>query len=394
VKASLATLMAYGFRPFFLLAALHAVGTTLAWALMLAGYLPTAAGNAVGWHAFEMIFGFVGAGLAGFLLTAVPSFTGSQPITGRLLMAMVLLWLGARGAAWLIGVFGLLPTVVLNLAFLIALIGLVAGPLLSDRHGRHRIFFYLLLALLGCQSLALSAWVGWLDMAPMRSLNLSVAVLMLLIIAAASRVSMQIVNDALAARNEERRYLARPPRRNLAMSLIAAFALVEFAAGPDSITGWLALAAAAAVLNLLNDWHLGRVLTDTYVAVLYGAYWLMALGLALIGIDYLFGGIGAANARHLITAGTVGLAMAAVLTIAGQRHTGRLDLDCRWPIRLVFVCIAAGAVLRAFVPVAWPAGLMAFGYSASSLLWATGFGLYLVLFWPLLTRPRVDGLPG
>lgn len=410
MKTRLDTLLAYGFRPFFLLAAAHAVFTTLAWALMLAGRVPAISDFPIGWHAFEMIFGFVGAGLAGFLLTAVPSFTNSRPVTGRALLALVALWLAGRASMWLIAWTGPLPAAVLNLAFLGLLIAYVAPALWSDRHRRHRVFGYLLLALWSVQALVWLAWSGWLALSATRVLDLSVAVLALLIIAAASRVSMQIVNEALDARygqrdddcdddchdnrHDNRRYLARPPRRNLAMTLIVVFALVEFWLGPGSTAGWLGLAAAAGMLNLLNDWHLGRVLTDTYVAVLYLIYWLLALGLALLGIGDLFGHIGAAPARHLITTGAVGLAMMAVLVIAGQRHTGRAQLERGPLIHAMFALILAAAGLRSLVPLLWPAATLPLAYIGASVLWAGAFALYLLRFTPWLTAKRIDGRPG
>lgn len=387
-------LLAYGFRPFFLLAAAHAVVTTLAWALMLAGRVPMLGEFPIGWHAFEMLYGFVGAGLAGFLLTAVPSFTNTRPVTGRVLLALVALWLAARAAMWLIGPLGAGVAAAFNLAFLGALIALIVRPLWAERQRRQRVFLYLLLALFTAQALTWAAWLGWLVLSPMRALNLSVAVVALMIIAAASRISMQIVNDALAARGEDRRYLARPPRRNLAMSMIALFALVEYATGASSMSGWLALAAAAAMLNLLNDWHLGRVLTDLYVAVLYSVYWLLALGFAAVGIDYLFGGFGNSHARHLVAAGAIGLSMIVVMVIAGQRHTGRFQLERSWVVCGMFAAVILATLLRVLAPLLWPAVTVPLGYFSSSLLWAAAFGAYLVRFAPWLTRPRIDGEPG
>ena len=70
---------AYGFRPFFLAAGLYAVIAVAAWAgILAAGPAPFGAVPPHLWHGHEMLFGFVGAAIAGFLLTAVPSWTGSR----------------------------------------------------------------------------------------------------------------------------------------------------------------------------------------------------------------------------------------------------------------------------------------------------------------------------
>nr|WP_258868117.1 NnrS family protein [Alkalilimnicola ehrlichii] len=254
---------------------------------------------------------------------------------------------------------------------------------------------YLLLALWGAQLLVFLSWAGWVELAPLRALNLAAGIFLLLIVAAVSRISMQIVNGALNELGEhEQRYLARPPRRNLAMAAIIAFLALDLWLPQEAITGWIALAAAAAVLNLLNDWHLGKVLRHSYVAALYTTYWLLALGFGLIGLDYLLGVFPANHARHLLTSGAIGMAMLAVLAIAGQRHTGRYALSHAPAIRLAFICVLLGALVRSFAPVLTPQWHFFAGYGLSSLVWSLGFVLYLAIFWRYLTQPRVDGKPG
>jgi len=86
-----------GFRPFFLLAGLWAPVALLLWLSMLAGVLelPTAM-DPVAWHVHEMLFGFVAAAIAGFLLTALPGWTGCPPLRGLPLAALAVLWLAGR----------------------------------------------------------------------------------------------------------------------------------------------------------------------------------------------------------------------------------------------------------------------------------------------------------
>lgn len=91
-------LLSYGFRPFFLGAGLWAALSMALWVGMLTGRLalPTAFDPA-SWHAHEFLFGYLGAVIAGFLLTAVPNWTGRLPIVGWSLGRLFALWLAGRG---------------------------------------------------------------------------------------------------------------------------------------------------------------------------------------------------------------------------------------------------------------------------------------------------------
>nr|WP_258868118.1 NnrS family protein [Alkalilimnicola ehrlichii] len=120
-------LLAYGFRSFFLLAAGYGAVAGLYWAGALSGIMPLP-DRAIDWHAFEMVFGFAGAGLAGFLLTAAPDFTGTRPVTGKALLILIVLWLAGRLALWASGWLGLLTAAVTNLTFLGLLIAYVGPP--------------------------------------------------------------------------------------------------------------------------------------------------------------------------------------------------------------------------------------------------------------------------
>ena len=362
--------------------------------LVLAGILPPLSDQTVLWHQHEMLYGFVGAGIAGFLLTAVPSFTGTASVTGRRLALLVALWLAARLSCGLLNWPQLMVPAVLNLAFFALVLAWSAPALLGDPHCRHRAFDCTLMALVLTQTAFFASLAGGLNIDPSAWLGLAIGLLATLLVVAGSRVSMQIVNDALGERGLQRRYLARPPRRNLAIACILLAAIGRFAWPDETISGWLALAAAAAMLNLLGDWHLGRVLAQAYVLVLYLVYWLLAVGYAVTGLQLLFGVWVGLSAAHLLTAGAMGLAMLAALTIAGQRHTGRFELSTHPVILLPFGLVIAGALLRTatlWLPGEWR---MIIGYGLSSLLWSSAFALYLWRFGKWLTAPRIDGRPG
>ena len=387
-------LLAYGFRPFFLLAAGYAVLGILVWSGFLLGWLPPPSGDPFNWHMHEMVYGFGSAALAGFLLTAVPEFTGDSPHTGRTLAALVLCWLLARLAMWLSSMLGILPAAILNLVFLGALIGLVGPSLWSQALGRHRAFVYALLTLWLVQAANFYAWNNTVPWTVRDGLNTAVGLFAILIIVALARISMVIVNGALEKAGEtDTSYLARPPRRKLAIFAIALFLLLDVVQPGQTLTGWVALAAMAATLNILNDWHLPRALRDPYVLALYATFWFIALGFGSIGIENLTGGWAGRGGRHLLSVGAMGLAVLAVLSIAGQIHTGR-ELAYNWQIKLSFALMILAGLARA-VPPQWASdSYIVIAYGMSGLLWAGAFGLYLVHIGPMLWRPRADGEPG
>lgn len=389
------TLFSYGFRPFFLLAAVYGVISIAFWTAAMGGWvgLPVD-GGAIAWHAHELVFGFAGAALAGFLLTAVPEWTSTPATKGRTLRRLVAAWLMARLAAWSTGVLGVVPMAGLNLLFVVWLTSVVARPLWHGAQGRHRVFLVLVGCLLGLQVAIYACWAAAELLLLRALLNSAIGVFLLFVLAALGRISMVIVNAALEKIEEEGEpFLARPPRRAFAMGIVVIFLATEHFLPYSTTSGWVALAAAAALLNVLNDWHCRGAWRDFYVQVLYLVYVFMALGFALIGASYLFGWLPPSFARHVFAIGSMGLSILAVLTIAGQRHTGR-ELAYDWRIRVPFLCLIGAVAARSAPPWLGAQTVWPIGYGLSSLLWCAAFAMYIMTFWRYLTGPRVDGLRG
>lgn len=401
LREHLTPLLLCGFRPFFLLGAASATALMLAWLLLLNGgasWQPP--GGLVAWHAHELLFGFAAAAVAGFALTAVPEFTATGEINGRPLALLVLLWLLARLsyplAAWLPEPLALWPAALGNLAFWAALLWQIGPRLWRDPARQHLSFAWVIGALALLQVGFFSA--PPFEVEPMAWLRAAVGALMALIVVATSRISMSVVNGRI----EEGRpgappptdsYLARPPRRHLAIFCIAACSATEFALGHSAVTGWTALAAAAALFNLLNDWHVGRPLFNRWALMLYGGYWLIALGYGAMGASWLGAPFGASVGRHLLTGGALSLTTLVVMAMVSRIHAG-LWLDRRPWLPLCAVALLLAALLRAAsgLPLAGTAAMLLL--NLSGLLWAACFAVYLLHAWPTLARPRQDGQQG
>lgn len=385
-----------GFRPFFLLTALSGALLIGWWSVFLAygAPLPPVAGGPFVWHAHELIFGFGLAAVAGFVLTGVPEFTGSAAVAPRPVRLLAGLWLLGRIAFWLSGwsgAAGLALSAIAHLGLLGGLIVLLAPRLWADPEKRHFSFLWALLAL---AALVAGFYVDALrGVTPARWLHAALGVLMLLIVIAMSRISMRIVNGALdEAGSTGRTYLARPPRRNLAILCIGLYTAAEFFAPGARIGGWLALAAAAALCHLQSDWHVGRALLRRWPLMLFGVYLLMAAGYGTIGLALLAGnGEGFSAGRHLLTVGALGLNVYVVLNIAGRMHCGYPLDERRWlPAGAALLVLAA--LLRAGAALPGADSRLLLG--AASLCWTLPYALYAWQLWPLFSRPRIDGGSG
>ena len=405
-------IFAYGFRPFFILSAGYAAFTVLTWAGFWYGLvsLPDSV-SVVQWHAHEMIYGFVAASLAGFLLTAVPDLTADpnlknpggtkyKHIMGRKLALISAVWIAGRLAMLLAGVLPLWLVGVINAAFLPLLMYWTVPDLWHERQKRHRSFIYLQLALWLIQIVIYLGWMGiplpdyWPYDLSMQALNASLHVFLIGISVVVTRVSMVLVPLALEVQgDDESVFRPIPPRRNLAAATLMIFALADFFIPENPVTGWIALAAAAAQLDRLSDWHVGRVLLKPYMLVIYLTHVWMAIGLAGIGIHDLSGWDYFAAARHALALGSASLAVLAVYVIAGIEHTGR-EMVISKSVIVSVVLINVSAALRVFVPVLLPDYYQHMAIGISSLTWAAAFAVFLVSFWGILTKPRPDGKPG
>lgn len=389
-------------RPFFLLALLCAIGLLLWWGAVLAwGWpAPAVAGGVVLWHAHELVLSFAVAGVVGFSLTALPEFTGVACGTCRQLRLLVGLWLLVRLGFWASGGLGgfggfgwgaLALAGICQLALLLGAAWVLLPALRTVAGRRHWAFGWLVLALAatsaGFYSDALRGLPG------LRWLDATVGVLMLLIVVAASRISMWIVNNAIDEITPGADpYLARPPRRILAALCMGGYTLAEFFMPWQPVTGWLGLAAAAAMLNLLNDWHVGAALwRKCFVALLYALYVCMALGYGALGaaqLGWLPGGMSAG--RHFLTMGAIGLGIFIVLSIAGRAHVGRSADKGIW--------LGLGGALL-LLATFWRAGAALLGSGGAGLamaagLWCAAFALLAWRVAPGLWLARTDGKAG
>jgi uncharacterized protein involved in response to NO len=383
---------AYGFRPFFMAALLFAPISVLAWLFVrVGGELPLGPFPPQLWHGHEMVFGFAGAAVAGFLLTAVPSWTGARGFAGRPLIALAALWLTGRLAfafaadvpAWLLAA--------VELAFLPGLALLVAPPLLRAKN-RNTPLLIVVLVLWVADAAFVHALMQADPAAASKAVRAAIDVLLLLITIIGGRIVPAFTANALRQRG-----IVAPLRTRgwVEVTVIAAMALrvvVDVLAPFHIVTALVAAVAALAHGVRLAGWQGMRTGKDPIVWVLHAAYAWLPVGLALQAIHVTTAANGASQWMHALTAGAVTLMIVAVITRASLGHTGR-PLEVARPVALAYGLLFAATAVRV-AGGGLPAASYEWTLRIAGALWLTAFLIIAVAYAPILLRPRVDGKPG
>ncbi|AFL73689.1 NnrS family protein [Thiocystis violascens] len=378
--------LALGFRPFFLAAGLSAILSVAVWLAILSGLWPQPSYLAgAAWHAHEMLFGYLAAVIAGFLLTAVRNWTGMPTPTGARLAALVGLWLVGRLAPWL----GLPPLLIalLDLAFFPALAVALWRPLWHGPNPVNRVFLAVFAGMTLAGAMvhldALGLFAGGATRGHRLMLDLVLAILLLV----SGRVMPFFIKSGIAGARPQ----AFPILERLTFVVAAGLPIVDLIQPFSRLAGGLAITLGLLQLARLLGWHDRRIWTTPMLTVLYvGLLWL-ALGLVLDGLPA-FVALTPRGALHALAVGAIGVVTLGMMSRVAVGHTGRPMQAA--PLTLVaFVLINLAAVLRGLAPLFAPANYQAW-LMAGGLCWILAFGLFLWVHAPLLLRPRPDGQPG
>lgn len=375
-------LFSYGFRPFFLLAALQAGLTILVWLPFVTGHLsvPTAFAP-VDWHVHEMLFGYQAAAVGGFLLTAIPNWTGRLPVQGKPLAVLVLAWLLGRVAITVSGLIGWRLAMAADVLFLVLLAGAAAREIAAGRNWRN-------LKVVALISLLLTANVAFHIEAALTgsaefSRRFAIAVVLLLVSLIAGRIVPSFTRNWLAPRGEGR--LPIPfGRYDVIVLALSALALGLWIALPDlAWTGaTLALMAGLHLLRL-GRWAGERSWRNPLLLILHLAYLFVPVGFALTAAAS-FGLIAPAAGLHAWTAGAFGTMTLAVMSRASLGHTGR-PLVATAATQACYVLIIIGSFARICSGLGHgPTALL----HVAGLCWSLAFLGFAIAYWRVLTGAR------
>ena len=378
-------ILSYGFRPFFLAGGIYGGLTVLAWILMLTGHLETASlFSPVDWHAHEMLFGFLPAVVTGFLLTAIPNWTGRLPVQGYPLLALVVLWLVGRFAVYFSAEIGWIAAMVLDGAFLLS-VAIAAGvEIVAGRNWRNLKVLAPVTVLFAANVLFHVEAQQWGVTEFSRRLGLSAALVLITIIG--GRIIPSFTRNWLGRENPGR--LPIPfARFDAGVIILSALALAAWCVVPER-TDTGAVLVAAAILNAarLARWAGDRTWRDPLVLVLHLAFAFVPLGLLLAGLAALFPQmVPAAAGLHAFGAGAIGCMTLAVMVRATLGHTGR-DLRAGFDGCAVFAAILLAAVLRICAAFHPGEAILLHGSAGA---WAAAFIGYSVFYGRMAMRPRL-----
>jgi uncharacterized protein involved in response to NO len=374
-----------GFRPLFLGAALFAGIALPAWVAAFEGGAtwPTHLAP-LDWHMHEMIFGYFGCVLGGFILTAIPNWTSRLPVRGWPLGGLVGLWLAGRIAMATSAGWPLIAAIV-DVSYLLTLSFVIWRELVASRNAKN-VPVGVLVALVALANVGFhAAALAEADVSPYVRAALSVAALLISLIG--GRIVPSFTRNWLVKQGSESLPASFGLYDRLTLGVLA-FTLACWTVIPDArvTAGSFCLAAVLQAIRIAR-WRFARTLREPLLSILHvGLFWLVAW-LALQAVSILApDALDPSTALHALTAGAIGTMTLAVMTRAILGHTGRA-LTAGPGTIAIYSLVNAGALLRVAVPyLGYDRGEM---LSLSGLLWAAAFLLFAALYAPMMLAPRV-----
>ena len=383
---------AYGLRPFFLLAGVFAVVSVVGWLWVYgAGDIPDARVPPQFWHGHEMIFGFIAAAIAGFLLTAVPSWTGNRGFSGTPLVLLTAVWAAGRIAFGLGDAVPFAALAAVELAFIPGVMVLVA-PSLFRSSNRNTPLLAVLFAFWALDALFLYGMATGRIVLSLVALRGALGLVLVLITVIGGRIVPAFTRNALAQDGQDGTMRSHALVERLVVPVMLAYVVIDMLLPSGTMTAWVTLLAAVLQAWRFSGWQGMRTARQPIVWILHVAYLWLPVGLALKAA-FLFGGFGwAAHWQHALGAGAASSMILAVMTRASLGHTGR-PLRAHPVTAAAYLLLTAAVVIRVFGPGLLPGSYTAVVMTAGSV-WVLAFLLYLAVYAPILLAPRVDGKPG
>ena len=381
-------LLQLGFRPFFLLAGLSSALLLFYWGFIFQTGSERLAYSPISWHGHEMIFGYVVAVVAGFLLTAAKNWTGKQTLNGATLMLLVLLWLAGRAGALMAEVLPLWLISLIDLSFIPILAVAVAVPIVQARNYRNLVFIGILLIYAVANGMFHLGTNTVFNNGEAIGIYTGLYTVILLISVMGGRVipffiERGLSNDFIAIK-----------RKSIEVSsivLLIGFAILHIAGVDGRLTAAVALAAAIAHGIRLAGWYHHGIWRVPLLWVLVTAYGWIVLGLLLM-VPAMLGQLSVMLAIHAITVGGIGLVTAGMMVRVSMGHSGR-KLHAPDSLVLSFILLNIAAVVRVLVPIVLP-GLYSDAVFVSAMIWGIAFMMFVVRMAPVYWLPRTDGRPG
>ncbi|GAA0859253.1 NnrS family protein [Aliiglaciecola litoralis] len=390
-EQAITPILRLGFRPFFLFGSVFALVAMSCWVLLLTGTIELSPFNgATWWHSHEMLFGFVPAIVAGFLLTAVQTWTSIPSIKGTKLFGLLLVWLTARILLLASPNLSIAIIMAIDLAFLPLTAYFLAAPIIKIKQYRNMIFIPVLLLMTVANALTYLPQFGYSASLSAQGMHSMVLLTTFLVAFLGGRViPMFTANGTQTPKVMPIKWLE-------ASSLVSLIVLLVFFLSGFTrfsvVLGCLCLISA--LLNLIRQfrWRPWVTLNAPLVWSLHFSMLFIPVGLTLLGLHFLFGLLSLSTALHSITVGAIGGMIVAMTSRVSLGHTGRV-LEVGRTMQLAFIAIILAAYVRSVLVAFWPQYSVEL-WILSAGLWCVTFACFIACYLPILSAPRVDGRPG
>ena len=385
------SLLHLGFRPFFLFGTMFSVIAVSLWLWILSygGWLATSELTVFQWHAHEMLYGYTLAVIAGFLLTAVGNWTGKRTISGFPLLLLSILWLAARVMPFVEHPQAMLVMASLDVAFNFFLAVAILIPILQVRQWKHLAIWSKLVFLLTGNVLFYLGLFNMLDNGIQMGIYTGLYIILSLIMLMGRRVIPFFIEKGVGEQVTIKNY------RWLDLSslfLMLAFITLEVFI---VIPAWATIIAA--ILALLHGirlygWYAKGIWKKPLIWVLYLGYAWIVIGFILRALSGWFD-VSPMLSVHAFAYGGVGMITIGMMARVALGHTGRDVFNPPKGLRLMFILMFMGAVVRVLLPTLFPDNTSTWIF-VSQLLWIASFAEFVFIYTLMLVKPRVDGKYG
>jgi len=367
-----------GFRPFFLGAALWAILAIILW---IGSWLEKPVFGitiTTSWHIHEMLFGFTSAAISGFLLTAIPNWTGRLPVQGLSLLLLFGLWLIGRIAMTLIPTLGVELSAGIDALFLVTLSFILLREIISGKNWRN---LKVVSIVVGLALANISFHLEQIGIIPDHdyAVRAAVSLLVLLVSLIGGRIIPSFTRNTLKRRGNQQlpAKFGAIDRLTLTMTIVVG---ISYTLAPFSwITGIFAISCSILQFCRLSRWCGLRVLFEPMLWILHLSYLWISIGFALLGLSIFLQGIPQSSAIHAFTTGAFASMILSIMTRASRGHTGRSLQADKWT-SAIYISISLAAITRVLGSIF----ATTIYYQGATLLWLLAFGVFLVAYWPVL----------
>lgn len=382
-------LFSFPFRIFFLLAATYAAVLIPVWlCILFLGRPDIAPIPIVIWHAHEVVYGVVAAAIAGFMLTAICTWTGCQPLTGYRLGAFVLVWLLGRLVMLFPGFLPLVWVALVDLLFLSMLLVYVSVILVRSRNWRNLPMSVLLLLLL-LANLQIQWGIVYTDIVTVNAgKTLSLIILMLMLAFIGGRIIPAFTGNWLARTGVDKAIVKSNKFLDITCILLIVIIIpVELFSVATPFKAFVPIVASFFLLIRLLGWKGWLCRKEPLLWVLHVAYLWLVLAIFFKGLSHLSTAITASVWVHMLGLGAIGTMILGVMTRVALGHTGRQLSLPRWSVASYYL-ISLAAFCRLLYGLGIHTDSMVL--TATGLAWSAAFIVFLFTYWPILTGKRVD----